>query len=394
MADISILYDQSETDELGIRLTAEQMGVDLGYLPFHKTAVGFSNDGFSYRSVGKDYSEALKETRVVLNRTQSKSRRIFGTTILEALDVEVLNPLTIEMSCQSKIRTLLALYREGIRIPETVYVSCNAVETTKGGGQVDYRGVVADLIEAQLGDGKVVVKPDAGTHGRGVSLAEGHDQLVERLGETGSSIINPSGVVAQEFVPKWFYDLRIIVEKEKGRRGICNPTALVRGGFKEFRTNTFLGNMVFRVELPEIVRSEAVRCGEVLAGGADAWVLALDAMPYIGDDKTTDEEELKDYFDELVEPFGAVKKVKADQMKMRKFEEYSRRIEGAYNGYMATEAYAFIQGVIQESLDGKRDTVLFHEGNSCPEFWEQTRIVGGANVADSLLRCAKSLLDR
>jgi len=61
---------------------------------------------------------------------------------------------------------------------------------------------------------------------------------------------------------------------------------------------------------------------------------------------------------------------------------------------MATEAYAFIQGVIQESLDGKRDTVLFHEGNSCPEFWEQTRIVGGANVAESLLRSSQSLLDR
>ena len=393
MADISILYDRSETDELGIRLTAEHMGVDLGYLPFHKAAVGFSNSGFSYRSVGKDYTDALKETRVVLNRTQSKSRRVFGTTILEALDVDVLNPLTIEISCQSKIRTLLALSREGIRIPATVYVSCNVVETTTGGKQLDNRGVVADLIEGQLGEGKVVIKPDAGTHGRGVSLVDGHDQLVKKLGETGSSIINPSGVVAQEFIPKWFYDLRIIVEKEKGKRGTCNPTALVRGGFKEFRTNTFLGNMVFRVELPEIVRREAVRCGEVLAGDADAWVLALDAMPYIGEDKTADEDELKGYFDDLVEPFEEVKKVKSDQMKLRRFEEYSKSIEEAYNSYMTTEAYAFIQEAIQESLDVKRDTVLFHEGNSCPEFWEQTRIVGGADVAESLLRSAQSLLD-
>ena len=76
MTDISMLYDRSETDELGIRLTAEHMGIDLGYLPFHKTVVGFSNNGFSYRSIGKDYTDALKETRVVLNRTQSKSRDI------------------------------------------------------------------------------------------------------------------------------------------------------------------------------------------------------------------------------------------------------------------------------------------------------------------------------
>ncbi len=61
---------------------------------------------------------------------------------------------------------------------------------------------------------------------------------------------------------------------------------------------------------------------------------------------------------------------------------------------MATDAYAHIQAVVQESLNKTRDKVLFHEGNSCPEFWEQTRIVGGVNVGECLLRGAESLLDR
>jgi len=394
MTDVSILYDRSETDELGIRLTAEQMGIELGFLPFHKAAVGFGNDGFSFRSVGKDYTEAFGATRVVLNRTQSKSRRIFGTTILEALGVDVLNSQGIEIACQSKIRTLLAFYVEGIKIPETVYVSSNAAETLANGRQIDNRDVAAELIEQQLGGGKVVIKPDAGTHGKGVTLADGREALLEALAETGPSVINPSGVVAQELVPKWFYDLRILVEKRKGERGRCFPTALVRAGFKDFRTNTYLGNMVFRCELPEAVKREATRCGEALSGGADAWVLALDAMPYIGEDRASNEGELRRCFDDLMGPFEEVKRVKADPMKLRRFEEYSRRVENAYHGYMATEAYAFIQGVIQESLDRKSGEVLFHECNSCPEFWEQTRIVGGVNLAESLLCSALSLLDR
>jgi hypothetical protein len=60
---------------------------------------------------------------------------------------------------------------------------------------------------------------------------------------------------------------------------------------------------------------------------------------------------------------------------------------------MSEESYAYIQDAIRESLWKTRDTVLFHEGNACPEYWEQTRIVGGVNVAESLLRCAQSLMD-
>ena len=65
MADIAILYDRSESDELGIRLTAERMGIELGYLPFYKVAFGFDKDGYEFRSSGKDYTETLKETRAV-----------------------------------------------------------------------------------------------------------------------------------------------------------------------------------------------------------------------------------------------------------------------------------------------------------------------------------------
>lgn len=393
MAEIAMVYDRSETDEMGIKLTAEEREIDLEYLPFHKVAVGFGDYGFTYRSLGRDYTTVLEGIRVVLNRTQSKNRRIFASAIFESLDKEVLNPLSIELYCQSKIRTLLAFFKSGIRIPKTVYVPCNAQEAKVEGGILDNSGVVSKLIAQQLGSEKVVLKPDAGTHGIGVRLAEGQEPLKEQLCDIAPSIINPSGVVAQEFVPKWFYDLRIVVEKEKDRPIFCHPTAMARGGFKDFRTNAFLGNMVFRVKLPNAVQREGVRCGEALGSGAEAWVLALDAMPYIGDERIVEEEEMRSCFDALEYPFTEVSKVKEDPLKKRNFAAYTKKVEEAYGRYMSTEAYAKIQAVIEESLDRTKDSVLFHEGNACPEFWEQTRIVGGINVAESLLRCAQSLLD-
>lgn len=393
MTDIAMVYDRSETDEIGINLTAQEMEIDLYYLPFYKVSVGFGNSGYSYRSPGRDHTAALRDIKVVLNRIQSKNRPIYASTIFEAFGKMVLNPLNVELACQSKIRTLLTFFKDGIGIPRTVYMPCNVQESIVGGGTLNNSDVMSEMITQQLGNGKLVIKPDAGTHGSGITLAEGKEALKEMLKDINPSIINPSGVVVQEFIPKWFYDLRIIVEKEKGKPGFCHPTALVRGGFKDFRTNTFLGNMVFRTKLPSAVKKKAVRCGESIGAGAEAWVLALDAMPYIGDERVVGDDEMKTYFRALEDSFAEVKKVKQDPMKKVDFAKYSKNIEEAYTRYMSTEAYAKIQAVIQESLEKKQDSVLFHEGNACPEFWEQTRIVAGINVGESLLRCANSLLD-
>jgi glutathione synthase/RimK-type ligase-like ATP-grasp enzyme len=394
MADIAMVYDRSETDELGIRLVAEEMGIDLEYLPFYKVAVGIGNHGFTYRSLGRDYTKDVESLGVILNRTQSKNRRIFGTSIFESLGKDVLNPLSVELSCQSKMRTLLSFYERGIRIPETVYIPSNVQESRVRGGVLDNLGAVSGLIAKQLGVGKIVTKPDAGTHGRDVRLSENHEALRDVLVEIAPSITNPSGVVAQEFIPKWFYDLRIVVEKKKGEGGFCHPTALARGGFKDFRTNTYLGNTVFRASLPAVVQKESVKCGEALGSGSDSWIIALDAMPYIGEVEGADEAELRSSFDALEEPFKKVLDVKRNPNKKRDFAAYTKDIEYAYTKYMSTEPYYHIKGVIDETLEAFKGTVLFHEGNACPEFWEQTRIVGGVNLAESLMTCAKSLLDR
>ena len=394
MTDIAIVYDRSETDEMGIKYTAEKEGIDLGYVPFHKISVGISKTGFNYRSLGHNFNEILDNYKIILNRTQSKSRRILGAAIFEAMGKKVLNPQSIEIVCQSKIRTLLALLKNGVNFPKTVYIPCNVHETKPGGGYLDNSKVVSALLAKQFQNDQIVLKPDAGTHGIGIKLTKTMDELNEELLDIHPSIINPSGVVAQEYVPKWFYDLRIVVEKENTRKPFCHGTAMARGGFKDFRTNTYLGNMVFRVNLPNTVRKEAERCGAAIAGNAEGWVLALDAMPLIEESEMYSEDDLKSSFDNLEPSFNQVQKIKKYPLKKRNFPLYTEKIENSYDEYMSHDSYREIQKVIQETLERKKDSLLFHEGNACPEFWEQTRIVGGVNIAKSLINCAKSFLDQ
>ncbi|MGF3522503.1 MAG: hypothetical protein ACQXXJ_05335 [Candidatus Bathyarchaeia archaeon] len=59
---------------------------------------------------------------------------------------------------------------------------------------------------------------------------------------------------------------------------------------------------------------------------------------------------------------------------------------------MSTEPYAKIKSIIEENVQTNQDHIVFHEANSCPEFWEQTRLIAGINVAEPLLRGAQSLL--
>ncbi len=393
MANIAMLYDRSETDELGIRLTAANMGVELDYFPFHKIAVAFGPEGFSYRSLGKDYSNKLRDVKVVLNRAQSKYRRIFAADIFEAIGTSVLNPLNVELACKSKLRTLLLFATNGIRIPKTVYVPANVEEQVIGGPVQNNSGIIHNLISQEMQNDGIVLKPDAGTHGRGVTLAKSPDELLDVIQKVTPSLINPSGIVVQELIPKWFYDLRILVRKEKGKNPYCHKFALARGGFKDFRTNTFLGNKVFRASLPNLVRKQAEDAAQILGGVKDSWVIALDAMPSIGNEYVEEEPALRENFEDLEEVFNKVTQVKSMPHKKRNFPVYTDKITRAYTDYMTSEPYSHIQSVINETLEKCKNSIYFHEGNACPEFWEQTKVVGGINVADDLLTCALSLID-
>ena len=391
---IGIVYEHPETDEMGIRATAEEMGIELVHIPFRKVCVSISNNGYEFKSKGRNYTETLKDVTVVLNRTQSKNRRLHAGSIMEACGKEVINSFSVEYVCYSKLRTLLRFWKAGIRIPQTLFIPCDADDHVSGGDRIIHNEEdIADLIGNALGQGRVVIKPDAGTHGRMVRLATNRKELVDLLGETGPSIVNPVGLVAQEFVDKWFFDLRIIVAKKSRNEPYCYPRALARAGFSDFRTNTYLGNMVFGVELPSDILDVSVRCGNAVAQDRDAWVLALDAMLDISGDRSLDDEHVKTELERLRVPFSAVREVKRSKEDMMVFSDWNRELENAYRGYMDSEAYTKVKEIIEQNIQTSRNNILFHEANACPEFWEQTRVVAGINLAETLLECAQSVAE-
>ena len=252
---------------------------------------------------------------------------------------------------------------------------------------------IADLIQCTIKDGPVVLKPDAGTHGRKVRLAKNREELARLVDETEPSILNPVGFIAQEFVQKWFFDLRIIVAKKCNGTPRCYPTALARAGFKDFRTNTYLGNMVFGVCLPSHVLEIAEQCGEAIGHDSQTWVLALDAMLNVAKDKLVDDASVKAELEKLTESFEAVNKTKRKQERIMDFVAWNRLLEAAYHDYVSNDAYENVKDIIEETIERSNHTILFHEANACPEFWEQTRLIAGINVAEPLLECAESVID-
>ena len=389
---ITILYEQAGTDEIGIHLTAEKLGIDLTPLPARKIFFLFTNHGFEVKSLSKDFSETFKNDSVVLNRAQSRNRRLALGTILETLGKKLLNPLEVEYICFSKIRTMLHFWKTKSGIPATVYVPCDPREKTVDGREIANEYEIANLILQALGKKPVVLKPDAGSHGKDINLAVGRQDLTSLLREMEPSIINPIGVLAQEFINKWFFDLRIIVTKEKGKPAYCHPRAMARTGLEDFRTNACLGNMVFGVNLPQQMREKAALCAESIGKNCDVWVLALDAMLNFGEEKDLSEDVRKN-FEKLKPLFDEVQKVKSEKVTKENFAQWNEKLEKAFNNYASSEAYWNIQELIEESVKSMENSIVFHEANSCPDFWEKTRLATGINLAEHLLSCAESLVD-
>ncbi|HKZ87678.1 MAG TPA: hypothetical protein VJ066_00805 [Candidatus Bathyarchaeia archaeon] len=387
---IGLLYERSESDENGIKLTAEELGVNLIFVPFRKIAVSICKNGFNIASKGKNFTDTVKDIAVILNRAQSKNRRLYAAHAMEVFGKKVINPSTIEFECYSKFRTLMHLWAVGIPIPKTVYVPCDRFETLKDGRVIHNEADIADLLQQEIGD-DIVIKPDAGTHGKAIVLSKNREELITNIQKTETSIINPIGILAQELVQKWFYDLRIIVYKEKRKDPVCHPVAMARAGLNDFRTNTFLGNLVFDAKLPQHIRELAVKCSKALSKEHDAWVFALDAMIDVGKNKNADDETLKDELAKAAIPFKAVTKVKQDDSRLRDFKAWNGQLEAAVNDYMSSESYVKVKNIIEQNVETNRLNVVFHEANSCPDFWENTRLVAGINVAVPLIKGAQSL---
>jgi hypothetical protein len=150
--------------------------------------------------------------------------------------------------------------------------------------------------------------------------------------------------------------------------------------------------LVFDAVLPIHLKELAVKCGKALSKDHEAYVFALDAMIAVGNNKNMDDETLKTELDKAAMAFEPVKKIKTDDSKLKDFQKWNDHLEAAFQDYRKSEPYHKIKGIIEESVEKNKNSVVFHEANSCPEFWEHTRLTAGINVAVPLLKAAQSLI--
>ena len=142
-----------------------------------------------------------------------------------------------------------------------------------------------------------------------------------------------------------------------------------------------------------LIQELAVECGKTLGTGDEAWIFALDAMVNVGKNKSVDDVLLKEELDKAAHTFLKVQKVKVDETRFTDFQIWTKKLEKAFEIYKNSPAYQNIKDIIEESVEKNKNALVFHESNSCPEFWENTRLATGLNVAIPLLKGAKSLID-
>jgi transcriptional/translational regulatory protein YebC/TACO1 len=150
---------------------------------------------------------------------------------------------------------------------------------------------------------------------------------------------------------------------------------------------------VFEAKLPQSIIELAVKCGDTLGKGSEAWIFALDAMVNMKDNKQVDDDYLKTQLDLAGQAYLPVQKVKADETRLTYFPAWNLKLESTFNAYANSDSYQKVKNVIDESIETNKNALVFHEANSCPEFWENTRLVTGLNVAIPLLKAAQSLID-
>ena len=117
-------------------------------------------------------------------------------------------------------------------------------------------------------------------------------------------------------------------------------------------------------------------------------------MTDVKENKQVDDDYLKSQLDLAAEAYAPVQKVKADETRLTDFQAWNGKLEQTFNTYASSDSYQKIKSIIEESIEKNKDALVFHEANSCPEFWENTRLVTGLKVAVPLLKCAQSLIDQ
>ncbi|MEM2905703.1 MAG: hypothetical protein QW057_05520 [Candidatus Bathyarchaeia archaeon] len=373
----ALVYDRLTADEAEILLAGKRQGLEL-------LQVFLKDPSPASLSAGE-----TGLFQVAVNRCESKTRALRAAWMLEKqLGKRVVNPYRVEALCASKTETLNLWAKQGLAVPECVFIPFVDQTGEASPARTDWQERAVVKIEASLSY-PLVVKPTQGSWGRGVILVRDHAELVKAVGEAQPSLINPTGLLAQEFVDKPGFDLRILCWKKPAEppRYLCCIARVSRSA-AEFRTNTHLGGLPVGVNLKEFPKAaaDACRAAASLQEEGDASIVALDAMPLLNDRQVmvTIQQLAKD----TAELFDEVRQFVAEN-ETKRYRIWREGLEARFQAYKVSPGYQALSEKIRETLDRAR--IIWHEANSRFDFAVNTRNASGVNPAEAYIEICKTL---
>ena len=110
-----------------------------------------------------------------------------------------------------------------------------------------------------------------------------------------------------------------------------------------------------------------------LGKGSEAWIFALDAMVNVKENKQVDDAYLKGELDKAAKRLCLFKKLSRMKPNLLIFQAWTANWKKPFTAYANSENYENVKKIIEESVEKNKSALVFHESNSCPEFWENTR---------------------
>ncbi|MEM1553845.1 MAG: hypothetical protein QXS51_00920 [Thermoproteota archaeon] len=371
----ALFYDNMTCDEMGIILTAEEMGIRLEKIDF-STYINVLGEG-------NDYSP-------VINRCQSKSRRERTSFLIEEQGGYVINPFNVEVLCNNKIFTINKFVKSGVKTAKTAYVPFSV---EKEGDKLIYRlenieKVIRDV--ENLFQYPFVIKPERGSRGRNVMMITSRNHFETVLKKWVRSLDSPAGFIVQEPVNKAF-DLRIVVVSyDFNEYSYLASLARVPSSKEAFATNTALGAIPVGVDLPQKAVDEAIRASMAVSQGVS--ILGVDAIPEVDNDLS---EKIVEYAEKVAPIHNEVKKLKevfsnSVKLSLEKFVKARERMDNEFKRMINTSEYGKLKETLENILESS--TLYFIEVNSRPDFYINTRNCTGVDVSEAYVKCIEKFL--
>ena len=242
MSKICIVFDRLRAEEKMLQKAASELGHEAVALDAKTCHMGTES-----RRDGYDLGD------VVLERCVSYFRGLHVTSVLEFMDVPVLNEFSVASTCGNKMIMTLCLKKNNVPTPKTHFAFSG-----EGAGQVLEREGFP-----------LVIKPVIGSWGRGVMPLHDRDAL-EAIMEIRGVRDGPHDRIyyLQELVKRPPRDIRVITV---GNRAVAAMYRVSSGGFQ---TNVALGADPEPCEITPEIEEMAAKASEAVGGG----ILGIDMM--------------------------------------------------------------------------------------------------------------------